>query len=185
MKWGKIIAILIPIISITYCKKDNSIENAECNNLTTVDSWTTINFKTNYTIQVPSGFKGLGMTGFEGNTFFKFSNDSTINLTYAYCNELFCNDFGDTLPTIIPASIKVKDNSENLISLDKIQRFCQNTETIGVLYYSNDTISNSKLYWNSRLYWKDNGLFKQAMQIKFPASELETVTEIIETIKTK
>jgi hypothetical protein len=185
MKCGKIIAILIPIISITCCKKDNSIENSSCNNLTTIDSWTTISFKTNYTIQVPSGFEGSGMAGFEGNTFLKFSNDTTIILTYEYCNELFCNDFGNTLPTAIPASIKVKDNSENLITLDKIQRFCQNTETIGVLYYSNDTISISKLYWNSRLYWKDNGLFKQAMQIKFPASGLETVKEIIETIKAK
>jgi hypothetical protein len=81
--------------------------------------------------------------------------------------------------------IKVKDNSNNLITLNKIQRFCQNAETIGVLYYSNDSISNSKLYWNSRLYWKDNGLFKQAMQIKFPESGLETVNEIIETIKSR
>ncbi|MGD0756568.1 MAG: hypothetical protein ABR927_16070 [Bacteroidales bacterium] len=185
MKWGKIIAILIPIISITCCKKDNSIENAACNNLTSVDSWTTISLKTNYTIQIPSGFKGLGMAGFEGNTFSKFSNDTTIILEYGYCNNLFCNDFGDTLQTTIPLSIKVKDNSNNLVTLDKIQRFCQNAETIGVLYYSNDSISDSKLYWNSRLYWKDNGLFKQAMQIKFPASGLETVNEIIETIKTR
>ncbi len=185
MKCGKIIAILILIISITCCKKENCIENAECNNLTTMDSWTTISFKTNYTIQVPNGFKGSGMAGFEGNTFFKFSNDTTIILEYGYCNELFCNDFGDTLPAILPVSIKVKDNLNNLIALDKTQRFCQNSETIGVLYYSNDTISNSKLYWNGRLYWKDNGLFKQAMQIKFPASELETAKEIMETIKSK
>ena len=134
---------------------------------------------------MPSGFEGLGMAGFEGNTFFKFSNDTTIILEYGYCNDLFCNDFGDTLQTTMPASIKIKDNSENLITLDKIQRFCQNSETIGLLYYSNDNVSNSKLYWNSRLYWKDNGLFKQAMQIKFPASGLETVKEIIETIKAK
>ena len=185
MKWRKTIAIFISIISFTYCKKDNSIENTVCNNLTMVDSWTTINFKTSYTIQVPSGFKGLGMAGFEGNTFSKFSNDTTIVLEYGYCNDLFCNDFGDTLQTTVPLNIKVKDNSNNLITLDKIQRFCQNAETIGILYYSNDTISNSKLYWNSRLYWKDNGLFKQAMQIKFPASELETAKGIIETIKAK
>jgi hypothetical protein len=185
MKWGKIIAILIIIILITNCKKDNSIENAACNNLTTADGWTTINFKTNYTIQVPSGYKGSGMAGFEGNTFFKFSNDTTIILEYGYCNDLFCTDFGDTLQTTIPLIIKVKDNSNNLITLDKIQKFCQNAETIGVLYFSNDSISNSKLYWNGRLYWKDNGLFKQAMQIKFQASGLETVNEIIETIKSR
>jgi hypothetical protein len=176
---------LVLLAILMSCQKYNSIENSSCNNLTTVDTWTTINFKTNYTIQVPSGFKGLGMYGFEGNTFSKFSNDTTIILEYGYCDDLFCNDFGDTLQTTMPLSIKVKDNSDNLITLDKIQRFCQNSETIGVLYYSNDSISNSKLYWNGRIYWKDNGLFKQAMQIKFPASELETVKEIIETIKSR
>ena len=119
------------------------------------------------------------------NTFFKFSNDTTILLDYGYSNGLFCFDFGDTLQTIMPASIIVKDNSLNIIKLDNIQKFCQNSETVGVLYYSTDTVSNSKLYWNSRLYWKDNALFKQAMQIKFPASELEIVKEIIETIKAK
>jgi hypothetical protein len=185
MKWVRIVTILIIIIMISNCKKDNSIENAECNNLKTADGWTTISFKTNYTIQVPSGFKGLGMAGFEGNTFSKFSNDTTIILEYGYCNDLFCNDFGDTLQTAIPLIIKIKDNSNNLITLDKIQRFCQNAETVGILYYSNDSISNCKLYWNSRLYLKDNGLFKQAMQIKFPASGLETANEIIETIKSK
>jgi len=185
IKPKNIIAILIIIILITNCKKDDNKVNTSCNNLTTIDGWSTINFKTNYTIQVPSGFKGLGMAGFEGNTFSKFSNDTAIILEYGYCNDLFCNDFGDTLQTTIPLSIKVKDNSNNLITLDKIQRFCQNAETIGVLYYSNDSISNIKLYWNSRLYWKDNGLFKQAMQIKFPASGLETAKEIIETIKSK
>jgi len=183
MKWGKIIAILIPIISIPCCTKDNSVENTVCNNLTTIDSWTTISFKTNYTIQVPSGFKGSGMAGFEGNTFSKFSNDTTIILEYGYCNDLFCSDFGDTLRGTLPESITVKDNSDKIIELDKIQRFCQNSETIGVLYYSIDSILNSNLYWNGRLYWKDNALFKQAMQIKFPASELQTVNEIIETIK--
>lgn len=185
MKWHSIVTVLITIILITNCKKDNSIENAACNNMTTIDSWTTISFKTNYTIQVPSGFEGIGMAGFEGNTFFKLSSDTTIILEYGYCNDLFCNDFGDTLQTNLPLSIKVKDNSNNLITLDKIQRFCQNAETVGVLYYSNDNISNRNLYWNSRLYLKDNGLFKQAMQIKFPASGLETVNEIIETIKSR
>ena len=181
----KIIFLLVVIACSVGCKKDNGIDNTACNNMTTNDSWSTINFKTDYTIQVPIGFKGLGMAGFEGNTFSKFSDDNTIILNYGYCNALFCNDFGDTLQTSIPMSIKVKDSSNNVIRLDKIQKFCQNAEAVGVMYYSIDSISNSKLYWNSRLYWKDNGLFKQAMQIKFSKSGLETVNEIIETIKSR
>ena len=181
----KIIFLLLIIASCVGCKKDNGMENSACNKLTIVNSWTKINFKANYTIQVPPGFNGLGMAGFEGNTFSKFSDDTTIILESGYCNDLFCNDFGDTLQITIPSSIKIKDNSNNLITLDKIQRFCQNEETVGVLFYSNDSFSKSKLYFNSRLYWKDNGLFKQAMQIKFPPSGLETVNKIIETIKSR
>ena len=181
----KIIFLLVIIAYSVGCKKDNGIDNIACNDMATIDSWLTINFKTDYTIQVPTGFKGLGMAGFEGNTFSKFSDDNTIVLDYGYCNALFCNDFGDTLQTSLPMSIKVKDSSNNIIRLDKIQKFCQNEETIGVMYYSIESISNSKLYWNSRLYWKDNGLFKQAMQIKFPESGLEAVNEIIGTIKSR
>lgn len=180
---NKIITLLIIIAFTVGCKKENVIDNSLCNNMATIDSWLTISFKTNYTIQVPSDFKGLGMVGFEGDTFSKFSNDTTIVLDYGYCNGLFCNDFGDTLQSTIPLSITVKDNSNNLIKLDKMQKFCQNTETTGILYYTNNNISNNKLYWNSRLYWMDNGLFKQAMQIKFPATGLETVNKIIGTIK--
>ena len=181
----KIISLLIIIAFSFGCKKENVIDSSVCNNMATIDSWITISFKTNYSIQVPSDFKGLGMAGFEGNTFSKFSNDTTIILEYGYCNDLFCNDFGDTLQTTIPLSIKVKDNSNNLITLDKMQRFCQNGETIGILYYTINSNSGSKLYWNSRLYWVDNGIFKQAMQVKFPASEIDTVTEIIGTIESR
>jgi hypothetical protein len=151
------------------CGKDNIIviDNYSCNDLKTVDNWTTINFKTGYSIQVPPEYKGGGMMGFEGNTFFKFSSDTTIIFEYGYCNGLFCFDFGDTLQNPIPAKVNVKDNSTNLYTLDKILKFCQNAEPIGLLYYSDDNTVNSKLYWNARLYWKDNGLFKQAMMIKF------------------
>jgi len=170
---------------ITNCKKEENIEHASCNNLTTENSWSIINFKTDYSIQVPDGFKGPGMVGFEGNNFFKYSSDTSIIFEYGYCNGLFCFDFGDTLKSPIPNSIKVKDNAGNLITLNNIQKFCLNSETVGVLYYLDDLVSDNPLYWNSRLYWKDNGQFKQAMQIRFQSSGLKTVNEIIQTIKSK
>ena len=185
MKFRLKTAIFISVILISGCRKQNVIENTACNDLTTIDNWTTIDFKTDYTIQVPSNYKGLGMIGFEGNTFNKSSNDGTIVLDYGYCNGLFCFDFGDTIKTELPACLQVKDELYNLLVLDKVERFCQDSKTIGVLYFTFDTIRYKNLYWNSRLYWEDKGLFKQAMQIKFSPSEIETVKEIIETIKAK
>src|ERR1035437_8741056 len=75
------------------CKKSDN----EDFYLTTIYSWTKIDFKTNYTIQVPQEFIGYGMGGFEGNSFYKSSADNKIKLSSGYCNSLFCFDFGDSL----------------------------------------------------------------------------------------
>jgi hypothetical protein len=148
-------------------------------NLTSIDGWTTINFKSNYTIQIPDGFEGIGMAGFEGNTFSKFSADNKINLFYGYCNDLFCNDFGDPLANPVPNSLQVSTNSAVLITLNKREYFYQNSEVVGVLYYSDNEISRG------RLFWKDSSTLKAALEIDFNLSEIETVNKIIETIKTK
>jgi hypothetical protein len=143
------------------------------------NSWVKIDFKSNYTIQIPEGFVGLGMNGFEGNTFSKHSTDNKINLTYAYCNGLFCSDFGDPLTNPAPVSIQVMNNYSQLITLDKIKYFYQNSDTTGVLYYSNNDIAIG------RLFWKDDNILKTALEIDFNYSEIETVDKIIKTIERK
>ena len=173
-------AFFLFILCLTSCKKDDKKDNTICNNLTTFPGWTTIDFKTNYTIQVPEGFEGVGMTGFEGYSFFKNSKDNKISLSYFYCGSLSCMDFGDALPDSIPKSIQIMSDFDMLFTLNKTECFCQNSATIGILYYSN----NSDIT-KGRLYWKDNGTLKQALELQFYLSEIETVKEIIESIKRK
>jgi hypothetical protein len=170
----KIVLILFIFTFLIACEKSNNGYN-----LTSIDSWTIINFKSNYTIQVPDGFEGIGMAGFEGNTFFKNSPDNKIKLSYAYCNALFCNDFGDSLGNPIPNSISVKNNSGVLITLNKREYFYQNSDLSGILYYSNNDPSRG------RLFWKDSDILKAALEIDFNLSEIDTVKEIIGTIKSK
>jgi hypothetical protein len=169
--------ILITYIStfIFACEKNS--DNGY--NLTSIDGWISINFKTNYTIQIPDGFIGAGMEGFEGNTFSKYSTDNKINLFYGYCNDLFCNDFGDLLGNPVPKSVQVRINSGVSVTLNKREYFYQNSEIVGVLYYSDKGISRG------RLFWKDSGTLKAALEIDFNLSEIETVNKIIRTIKTK
>jgi hypothetical protein len=166
-------------ILLTTCHKNDLIENPSCYNLANFDNWETINFKTNYTIQVPINFIGPGMQGFEGNTFSKSSANNRIQLSYFYANSLSCFDFGDTLTSEIPNSILVINDLSQLITLNNIESFCKNGELMGYLYYSNNNFSRG------RLFWKDGNVFKQALEINFYLSELNTVNNIIETIKRK
>jgi hypothetical protein len=171
----KLILIVSVLIFLFACEKNSDTGI----NLTTVDGWSTIAFKANYTIQVPDGFEGTGMSGFEGNTFSKYSADYTINLYYGYCSDLFCSDFGDSLGNSVPKSVQVRISSGALITLDKREFFYQNSETVGILYYSGNDISRG------RLFWKDSGTLKAALEIDFNLSEIETVNKIIGSIKIK
>ena len=178
----KIIFLLIIITSFYGCKKDTTVieKNSDIDyNLASIDGWTTINFKSNYTIQIPDGFEGEGMGGFEGNTFFKYSADKKIKLSYGYCNDLFCHDFGDPLGNSVPKSIQVRNNSGVSITLNQRVYFYQNSEIAGILYYSDNEISRGSLFW------KDSSILKAALEIDFNLSEIETVNKIIGTIKTK
>jgi hypothetical protein len=168
---------ILSLLFLVSCKKETTINRVECNSLKTIGDWPVISFKYNYTIQVPDTFEGDGMVGFEGPVFYKNSADNKIKLYYSYCKPLWCDEFGDTLPNTIPGSIKVMGNFDIPVTLDKTAFFCKDEESMGILYYSINDITKG------RLYWKDNGILKQALEVEFKLSELETVKKIIETIK--
>jgi hypothetical protein len=174
----KILMISLLIFLLIDCAKNDYKDNIYY--LTSMSHWTTIDFKTNYTIQVPVGFVGEGLGGFEGNTFYKYSLDNKIQLSAGYCNSLYCDDFGDPLKDSLPATIQITNNYSKRVTLNQIEYFQQNSGgqnsgTIGVFYYSkNDTA-------NGRLYWKDNGTLKDALEVEFYKEKLETVFNIIPT----
>src|ERR1035437_9276569 len=98
----KISIFFLIIFSLLNCTKNDEGENVNDFNLTTIAGWSTIDFKTNYTIQVPAAFVGLGLTGFEGKSFYKTSANNTIKLYGGYNTALIAIDFGDTLPNPVP-----------------------------------------------------------------------------------
>ena len=115
----------------------------------------------------------------EGATFSGATADQRIQLIYSYCTPLYCNEFGDTLKKPFPDSIQIPSNSAQLLTLTKTQVIIQNSDTVGILYY------NYKEIAKGRLYWKDDTFFKQAVEIDFYMSELESVTKIINSISRK
>jgi len=172
---NKILIFIALVFLFIGCEKSD-IEDFD---LTTIYGWAKIDFKTNYTIQVPQEFLGEGMGGFEGNTFFKYSADFKIMLSAGYCSSLFCHDFGDTFKNPEPKSIQVVNTYSKRVTLDQIEYFHQKSEIMGIFYFSKtDTASG-------RLYWKDNGVYKQALEVQFDLAKLNTINQIIETIKSK
>ena len=168
--------ILFFTLIIIACKKETT--NVNCIALSQNSNWTISDFKNNYTIQFPANYFG-GKDGFEGNIFYKERNDSSIVFSYDYCSPLFCYDFGDTLYQPFPNSINIKVY-DSTITLSKQVAFCDsNSLQIAILYYNDEDKSHA------RLYWKDNGLYRQALEIAFDYSELQEVLDIIKTIKEK
>lgn len=171
--------LILSILLLAACEKNEQAENVECLNLLANNEWLTINFKTNYTIQIPREYGGPGMVGFEGNTFAKFSGDGKIYLAYGYCSSLYCFDFGDTIENPLPNRITIKNSEGDQLVLNHVKRFCNDSDLIGIFYYSNDAISDGRLYWN------DDDNFKQALKVKFDLVKLDTVLSIIKSIKRK
>lgn len=165
----KISLFFLIIFLLTNCRKNHEETD-----------WKTIDFKYNYTIQVPVGFTGGVQPGFEGNSFYAASADKKIQLYSGYGYALGVNDFGDALQNPVPQNIQVTDyTNSKLITLDKIENFYQGSQIIGILFYFNDNNS-----WG-RLYWKDDNVFKDALEIDFNLTDLETVNKIIQSIKRK
>lgn len=162
---------------IVSCKK----EGASTYNIVLSQNadWVITDFKNDYTIQLPTDYFGAGKDGFEGNIFYKEKDDSSIVFSYNYCSSLFCSDFGDTLMQPFLNSIDIKIN-DSLVTLNKQVSFVDsNLSQTAILYYNDENKSHA------RLYWKDNGMFKQALEVTFNYSGLEEIIDIVKTIKRK
>jgi hypothetical protein len=164
----------------TNCKKNEEVKVVPDFNLTTIANWPTIDFKAQYTIQVPAEFIGPGVQqGFEGNSFSKSSADGKIQLHGGFGTILGIMDFGMVLPNPVPAEVQIRNNNSELVTLDNREIFYQNAEIIAYFYYSNNTVSKGELYWYV------SNAFLSALSIDFELSELETVNKIIKSIKLK
>ncbi len=173
-----ILYILTLSMVIVSCRKVEPDEPSNnCTKLTSIDSWPQIDFKSNYTIQIPEDFEGPGMVGFEGNIFNKNSKDEKISLNYAYCTALWCIDFGDTLQSPVPETIKIIGGYDMPVNLNMRIQFCKDSDIKGILYFNDEDIASG------RLYWMEDNLFRQALELNFHITELETVVKIMTTIK--
>lgn len=167
---------VVLVMLFVSCRKQKT--SADCINLTQNTSMTTVSFKSNYTIQFPADYEGSGMTGFEGNLFFKNKTNKTVAFSYIYCSPLHCEDFGRQLAQPTQDTIVTHVNN-NPVILDKKLSFCDNNSPIAVFYFNEITNANGVLFWN------ENGIYKEALSISYNNTTQQEVVDIIRTIRRK
>jgi hypothetical protein len=181
------LALIVLLVGCHKQLKQLPNQPASCIQVAQNASWTTEAFKNNganvnpplYSIQFPSGYMGYGFTwGFEGMTFDKIRNDNTVRFSSFYPTGLLMLMWGKNLPTPEPDFITINSalSSGQNVFLNKKIKFCEtNNSEIGIYYY-NDS------YAYGRLFWKDNGTFKEALDVVYNFPRQQEVLDIIKTI---
>lgn len=174
-----ILAVLC-VFLLAACQKGKSGHDiANAYELKQNPAWETEKFKNNYTIQFPSGFTG-GINGFEGNIFDKRNTNDSIYFSYSFCSPIFCYDFGDTLENAAQTTIQgIFNFGKDTIQLSQRINFTKNNQIIGICFYDKKPVSHGKLFW------KDEGVYKEALNVRYKKEYQQIVIEIIGTIVKK
>lgn len=158
--------------------RDDELQNT-CIEISQNPEWNTEDFKTNFTIQFPDNYEGVGMTGFEGNFFRKYRSDERIEFDYRFCSATYCYDFGNPLDMPIPNSITAKDRNQKEKVLSSKKEFCSNSDTIGYFYFDEEESSTGKYFM------KRDSVYLEGLTIYFSATEIQEVENLIKTIVEK
>jgi hypothetical protein len=169
--------LTIALLVVASCKEESKLPD-DCIMPVAFNDWRLESFKNAYNIQFPEYFIGMGMQGFEGNMFERYNPDSSIMISYAYCNELYCADFGDTLPVDLPDQLYVINSPIRSSEIELVNKkyFCSDDQMKGILYYSNDAVSLGKFYMLGY------GGYLEAATLLFSSNKLDTVCLILSTI---
>lgn len=159
------------------CEKENAVA---CIDKRQNSDWETIVFKYDYTIQLPSDYRGIGAIGFEGFVFSKYRADSSVVLKYSYCSPTYCAPFGQLLSTPEPPSVThIFPANRKSVILDKKVQFCEGDSVVALFYYNNPAKRFGKLYMQV------GGDFREAVEIEYNANRQSEVEAILKTIKEK
>ena len=172
------IQCLLFVLLIVSCKRSVDGSNDDNCILTSQNAdWTTTDLRSNYTIQFPGNYSVTKQQGYEGMVYDVKRDDNSVRFRYIYCNSMECFGFNG-LPGSFPDFIEY-GSAGSAIKLDQRATFCNGNDLTGVLYYSRENNTQA------RLYWKDNGAYKQALEVSYNRSRHQEVIDIVKTIKRK
>jgi hypothetical protein len=163
------------------CKKPISVEKASdllSLEMSPHSSWPTERFKSAFDIQVPPGYEGQGMLGFEGNIFNKHNTPDSTYLWYSYCGPLFCDDYRDVLTSSAQASVSVRMNYvDPPVTLSNRLEFTRNNQIEAILFHNNEPSLKAALF----LYY--DGSFRESLEVAGRLQHLPDIANMIRTIR--
>jgi hypothetical protein len=174
---NKVRCLLLTLLIVSCKKGGDNNSTDDCILISQNEDWTNTEFRSNYTIQFPNNYSVTIQQGYEGMVYDVTRDDNSVHFHYIYCNSMECYGF-EGLPGSLPDFVDT-DASGGSIRLDQKAIFCNGNALTGVFYYNNDNNSPA------RLYWKDNGAYRQALEVSYKRSRHQEVIEIIKTIKRK
>jgi hypothetical protein len=161
------------------CSNDDEMEQqmVGCIEMEENESFEQIEFKENYTIQMPVGHSGVGLEELLGTRF-----ESTTTLRSKFYYQYLCDVdcaiyFGENLESPVPDQV-VWSSQLPMIILDSQVEFCHADDVKAILYYN----SNSSAMTNGKLFMKVDLDFKEGLLIDFDINNLDEVKSVIKTI---
>ncbi len=174
---AKIISLILLTFAFAACKKDKIEPNKEnIIEMVTNPNFSKENFKTDFTIQFPTNYDGIGMIGFEGNTFSKARVDDKIVLKYSFCGPTYCNDFGSDLANNNATQLSITDINGQQILLTNRLNFGKNNSIEWIYFYNQSAQSIGKLYG------KQGNVYQEALTIYYENTLQNEVVDILKTI---
>ncbi|MBN4065846.1 hypothetical protein JYT51_00770 [Candidatus Amoebophilus asiaticus] len=186
------VLVIVGFVYLLYsCSVDDEIKpntnSPKCTgiNNTMISTWDTLELNDDYLIQFPETYIGPGrVKTFEGYSFSNYRDDNKVVLG-ASGTTYFLN-YGDTLPNPIPDSISYQDGYGNTRYYNRIQIYCNENDTIGILYYSGNNGSSFRDAQGT-FYARtcNNDCFRWALSIGYAFIEHQEVVTILSTIINK
>ncbi len=173
------VSLCLCLIVFSACNKDDELLEIDVIEVEPHSIWETENFKNDYDIQFPDNYEGNGMVGFEGNLFLKNRADEAVELSYSFCDPLFCNDFGNALVDPLAISIIGENKNGIEVALAVRKEFVLNEQLVGIFYHN---VENNA---TGQYFMKQENNFLEGLTVYFSNTAIEEVEAILKTIVEK
>ncbi len=175
----RFLGLSIVFLLIGGCKKELPLPatRPSCEEPYFQENWVTETLKSDYTIQFPGNYTGPGLTSFEGPLFLKTREDNNVQFSYAFCNGLYCTEFGAPLEEPSPSTIFSTDRSGQNVLLSVRTIYCRGEESESILFYNNNAIERTGKY-----YMKIGGKLVEALNIYYADASQGEISNILKTI---
>ncbi len=189
MKLNAIFLSLLALLALSACRNTDPDPlpdpDQNCDFYNQNPDWVEEDFKTDYTIRYTADYNG-GITGFEGNMFFKTKADSSIAFYYAFCGPLWCEDFGDSIQAPLPNSLDIPNlrSQGGTIGANYAQNIfdvCDPNEIVGVLYFTEPLLAGVGAFYLG----DPNGTLRAAFNVEYGPGTLSEVVTVLGTIEKK